>query len=100
MRFLADLVNTKVVASSSVISLFEAFVMVTYEPDIPQVRVRTSLFLYICTFITFTSWRDVFSIGRASCGNILTEGGENIEKKGNGEKESKTLAQFMESESE
>lgn len=38
VRFLADLVNAKVVASSSIISLFDTFLTVTYEPDIPQVR--------------------------------------------------------------
>ena len=35
--FLADLVNSKVVASSSIVSVFDTFVTVTYEPNIPQV---------------------------------------------------------------
>ena len=37
MRFLADLVNAKVVASSSIMTLFDTFITVTYEPDIPRV---------------------------------------------------------------
>ena len=37
VRFLADLVNAKVVASSSIMNLFDTFITVTYEPDIPQV---------------------------------------------------------------
>ena len=37
VRFLADLVNAKVVGSSSIMSLFDTFITVTYEPDIPQV---------------------------------------------------------------
>ena len=37
VRFLADLVNSKVVASASIMSLFDTFITVTYEPDIPQV---------------------------------------------------------------
>ena len=37
VRFLADLVNAKVVASSSIMSLFDTFITVTYEPDIPKV---------------------------------------------------------------
>ena len=37
VRFLADLVNAKVVASSSIMSLFDTFITVTYEPDIPRV---------------------------------------------------------------
>lgn len=38
VRFLADLVNAKVVASSSLMSLFDTLVTVVYEPNIPQVR--------------------------------------------------------------
>ncbi|XP_065911771.1 nuclear cap-binding protein subunit 1-B-like [Dysidea avara] len=38
VRFLADLVNSKVVASASIMNLFDTFITVTYEPDIPQVR--------------------------------------------------------------
>ena len=37
VRFLADLVNAKVVASSSIMTLFDTFITVTYEPDIPRV---------------------------------------------------------------
>jgi hypothetical protein len=33
-------VNAKVVASSSIMNLFDTFITVTYEPDIPQVRVQ------------------------------------------------------------
>lgn len=39
VRFLADLVNSKVVASASIMNLFDTFITVTYEPDIPQVCV-------------------------------------------------------------
>lgn len=38
VRFLADLVNAKVVASSSIMALFDTFITVTYEPDIPHIR--------------------------------------------------------------
>lgn len=38
VRFLADLVNSKVVASASIMNLFDTFITVTYEPDIPQIR--------------------------------------------------------------
>jgi nuclear cap-binding protein subunit 1 len=38
VRFLADLVNAKVVASSSIMALFETFITVTYEPEIPHIR--------------------------------------------------------------
>ncbi|CAI8004648.1 Nuclear cap-binding protein subunit 1, partial [Geodia barretti] len=38
VRFLADLVNAKVVASSSIMTLFDTFITVTYEPDIPHTR--------------------------------------------------------------
>lgn len=44
VRFLADLVNSKVVASASIMSLFDTFITVTYEPDIPQV----SVLVYLC----------------------------------------------------
>ncbi len=37
--FLADLVNWKVVTVNSIVALFETFVTVTFESDIPQVRV-------------------------------------------------------------
>jgi len=45
VRFLADLVNSKVVASASIMGLFDTFITVTYEPDIPQVCVCLSLCL-------------------------------------------------------
>ena len=34
---MADLVNSKVVASSSIMNVFDTFATVTYEPNIPQV---------------------------------------------------------------
>ena len=39
VRFLADLVNSKVVVAGSLLSLFEAFITVTFEPgeNSPQV---------------------------------------------------------------
>jgi len=44
VRFLADLVNSKVVASASIMNLFDTFITVTYEPDIPQV-------VYVCACV-------------------------------------------------
>ena len=38
VRFLADLVCVKVVTISSIMSLFDTFLTITYEPGIPQVR--------------------------------------------------------------
>ena len=40
VRFLADLVNAKVVSSSSIMALFDTFLTITYEPGIPQVPYR------------------------------------------------------------
>ena len=51
VRFLADLVNAKVVASSSIMTLFDTFITVTYEPDIPHVSpsfTSLSLSLSLC----------------------------------------------------
>ena len=41
--FLADLVNSKVVASSSIMNVFDTFATVTYEPNIPQVGADSSV---------------------------------------------------------
>ena len=49
VRFLADLVNAKVVASSSIMTLFDTFITVTYEPDIPHVRLSS----YSCIIYEF-----------------------------------------------
>src|SRR5699024_7769192 len=38
IRFFSDLVNTRVISSASLISLFENLVDVTMEDNIPQVR--------------------------------------------------------------
>ena len=57
VRFLADLVNAKVVASSSIMTLFDTFITVTYEPDIPHVSLSLSLFLsllgidHVCVYV-------------------------------------------------
>ena len=37
VKFLADLVCVKVVTTSSIMSLFDTFLTITYEPGIPQV---------------------------------------------------------------
>ena len=52
VRFLADLVNAKVVASSSIMTLFDTFITVTYEPDIPHVSTPHSpLSLSLCVCV-------------------------------------------------
>ena len=53
VRFLADLVNSKVVASGSIMSLFDTFITVTYEPDIPQVCICVSVCvsLHVCNVV-------------------------------------------------
>lgn len=38
MRFLSDLVNCHVIAAPSMVAMFENFVSVTQEEDVPQVR--------------------------------------------------------------
>lgn len=44
MRFLSDLVNCHVIAAPSMVAMFENFVSVTQEEDVPQVgrRLRRS----------------------------------------------------------
>lgn len=37
MRFLSDLVNCHVIAAPSMVAMFENFVSVTQEEDVPQV---------------------------------------------------------------
>ena len=49
VRFLADLVNAKVVTSSSIMSLFDTFLTITYEPGIPQVCVCVCV--CVCTIL-------------------------------------------------
>lgn len=39
VRFLSDLVNCHVIAAPSMVAMFENFVSVTQEEDIPQVNV-------------------------------------------------------------
>ena len=48
--FLADLVNSKVVASSSIVSVFDTFVTVTYEPNIPQVQTCSCRSVCTCRY--------------------------------------------------
>ena len=50
VRFLADLVNSKVVASASIMSLFDTFITVTYEPDIPQVSVSVCISVFVSMY--------------------------------------------------
>lgn len=38
VRFLSDLVNCHVIAAPSMVAMFENFVSVTQEEDVPQVR--------------------------------------------------------------
>lgn len=44
MRFLSDLVNCHVIAAPSMVAMFENFISVTQEEDVPQV-VRIDTFL-------------------------------------------------------
>lgn len=41
MRFLSDLVNCHVIAAPSMVAMFENFVSVTQEEDVPQVSKRS-----------------------------------------------------------
>jgi len=56
VRFLADLVNSKVVASASIMNLFDTFITVTYEPDIPQVdcvhvcEYSVCIHMHVCSY--------------------------------------------------
>lgn len=43
VRFMADLVNSKVIPISSIISLFDTLITVTYEPGISQVSLFKKL---------------------------------------------------------
>ena len=52
VRFIADLVNCRVVDVSSMVQLYEAFVAVTLEEGIPQVR--SDWFVY--TFLSSLPW--------------------------------------------
>ena len=56
VRFLADLVNSKVVASASIMSLFDTFITVTYEPDIPQV----CLYYCMCQCVSVCACMHIF----------------------------------------
>ncbi|XP_019714849.1 nuclear cap-binding protein subunit 1-like [Hippocampus comes] len=45
VRFLSDLVNCHVIAAPSMVAMFENFVSVTQEEDVPQVR--SDWFVYV-----------------------------------------------------
>ncbi|KAL5482194.1 hypothetical protein EMCRGX_G022489 [Ephydatia muelleri] len=46
VRFLADLVNSKVVVAGSLLSLFEAFITVTFEPGENSPQLRSDWYVY------------------------------------------------------
>ncbi|XP_075459263.1 nuclear cap-binding protein subunit 1 isoform X2 [Ascaphus truei] len=52
VRFLSDLVNCHVIAAPSMVSLFESFVNVTQEDDVPQVRCDW----YVFTVLSSLPW--------------------------------------------
>ncbi|EPY78646.1 nuclear cap-binding protein subunit 1 isoform 1 [Camelus ferus] len=52
VRFLSDLVNCHVIAAPSMVAMFENFVSVTQEEDVPQVRRDW----YVYTFLSSLPW--------------------------------------------
>ncbi|KAL7988539.1 hypothetical protein Chor_007458 [Crotalus horridus] len=52
VRFLSDLVNCHVIAAPSVVAMFENFVSVTQEEDVPQVRCDW----YVYAFLSSLPW--------------------------------------------
>lgn len=51
MRFLSDLVNCHVIAAPSMVAMFENFVSVTQEEDVPQVgRVDVESYYFVYYF--------------------------------------------------